>query len=307
MLRITELRLPLDHAEDALRPAIAGAPGPAPTPSCGASPSSSAAYDARKKTAILLIYTVDCELPTARRGRGAARASPATRTCGPAPTRATASSATRRPTSTPPGGRGRWSSASAPAACSPRWCWRRWACARIVLERGKAVRERTKDTWGLWRQRRARPRIERAVRRGRRRHLLRRQAVEPDQGPAPPHAQGARPNSSRPARRRRSCYVAKPHIGTFRLVGMVEKMRAEIEALGGEIRFQQRVDRRADRGRASVRGVTLASGEQIAADHVVLALGHSARDTFAMLHAPRRVHGGQAVLDRLPHRASAER
>jgi uncharacterized FAD-dependent dehydrogenase len=79
-------------------------------------------------------------------------------------------------------------------------------------------------------------------------------------------------------------YVSKPHIGTFRLVGMVEKMRADIESLDGEIRFQQRVtDLRIENGH--VRGVTLASGEEIRADCVILALGHSARDTFAMLHA----------------------
>jgi uncharacterized FAD-dependent dehydrogenase len=83
-------------------------------------------------------------------------------------------------------------------------------------------------------------------------------------------------------------YVAKPHIGTFRLVSMIENMRKEIEALGGEIRFGQRVDdiqieTDAD-GRRQLRGVTLADGSEIRADHVVLALGHSARDTFAMLH-----------------------
>jgi uncharacterized FAD-dependent dehydrogenase len=78
-------------------------------------------------------------------------------------------------------------------------------------------------------------------------------------------------------------YVSKPHIGTFRLVGMVEKIRADIEALGGEIRFEQRVtDVLIEAGH--IRGLTLAGGEQIEADHVVLALGHSARDTFAMLH-----------------------
>jgi uncharacterized FAD-dependent dehydrogenase len=83
-------------------------------------------------------------------------------------------------------------------------------------------------------------------------------------------------------------YVSKPHIGTFRLVTMVENMRNTIEALGGEIRFEQRVDdllvdTDAD-GVRHVRGVMLASGEQIRTDHVVLALGHSARDTVAMLH-----------------------
>ncbi|MCX7034005.1 MAG: hypothetical protein NT046_08550 [Arenimonas sp.] len=84
-------------------------------------------------------------------------------------------------------------------------------------------------------------------------------------------------------------YVSKPHIGTFRLVSMVEHMRATIEGLGGEIRFSQRVDDLdveldAD-GDRRVRGVVLASGEVIRADHVVMALGHSARDSFAMLHA----------------------
>jgi len=82
-------------------------------------------------------------------------------------------------------------------------------------------------------------------------------------------------------------YVAKPHIGTFRLVSMVEKMRADIVALGGEIRFEQHVSDVLIEGPEEarhIRGVTLASGEQIRSDHVVLALGHSARDTFQMLH-----------------------
>ena len=78
-------------------------------------------------------------------------------------------------------------------------------------------------------------------------------------------------------------YVNKPHIGTFRLVKMVESMRAKIESLGGEIRFQSRVeDLIIEQGK--VRGVVLADGERLAADHVVLAVGHSARDTFQMLH-----------------------
>ena len=83
-------------------------------------------------------------------------------------------------------------------------------------------------------------------------------------------------------------YVSKPHIGTFRLVGVVETMRASIEALGGEIRFQSKVSdiivERGSDSRGQVRGVVLASGEQIAGTHVVLAVGHSARDTFEMLH-----------------------
>ncbi len=78
-------------------------------------------------------------------------------------------------------------------------------------------------------------------------------------------------------------YVSKPHIGTFRLAGMVENMRKQIESLGGEIRFEQRLtDVLIEDGQLC--GVELASGEQIASRHVILALGHSARDTFRMLH-----------------------
>ncbi|MDE2566748.1 MAG: hypothetical protein KGL50_13265, partial [Burkholderiales bacterium] len=77
-------------------------------------------------------------------------------------------------------------------------------------------------------------------------------------------------------------YVSKPHIGTFRLVSMIEKMRAEITALGGEVRFGEQVlDLQIEAGR--LRGLRLASGAELRADHVVLAPGHSARDTFAML------------------------
>ena len=78
-------------------------------------------------------------------------------------------------------------------------------------------------------------------------------------------------------------YVAKPHIGTFRLVGIVETMREEIIALGGEIRFSQKVTG-FDIEAEQIRGVQLENGEHIAADHVILALGHSARDTFEALH-----------------------
>jgi hypothetical protein len=81
--------------------------------------------------------------------------------------------------------------------------------------------------------------------------------------------------------------AAKPHIGTFRLVKMVESLRATIESLGGEYRFQNRVEdidiAIDDDGTRHVQGVKLASGETIAAKHVVLAVGHSARDTFHML------------------------
>jgi len=153
----------------------------------------------------------------------------------------------------------------------------------IVLERGKQVRERTKDTWGLWRKSVLNPESN----------------VQFGEGGAGTFSDGKLYSQIKDPKflgrkvltefvkagaPEEILTIAKPHIGTFRLVGMVENMRAEIEALGGEIRFQQRVtDLLIEDGQ--VRGLTLASGEQIRADHVVMALGHSARDTFEMLHA----------------------
>jgi uncharacterized FAD-dependent dehydrogenase len=83
-----------------------------------------------------------------------------------------------------------------------------------------------------------------------------------------------------------------PHIGTFKLVRVVENLRAQIIALGGEVRFEQLIiDIRVESasGARQLRGLTVlnqATGhtEEMRADQVILALGHSARDTFAMLH-----------------------
>ena len=152
----------------------------------------------------------------------------------------------------------------------------------LVLERGKKVRERTKDTWDLWRKHTLHPESNVQFGEGGAgtfsdgklytqirdpRHLGRKVLTEFVKAGAPEEI----------------LYVSKPHIGTFRLVSMVEKMRAEIESLGGEIRFESRVeDLQIEEGQ--VRGVVLANGEEIRADHVILALGHSARDSFAMLH-----------------------
>ena len=157
----------------------------------------------------------------------------------------------------------------------------------IVLERGKGIRERTKDTWGLWRKSVLNPESNVQFGEGGAgtfsdgklysqikdpRHLGRKVLEEFVKAGAPEEI----------------LYVSKPHIGTFRLASMVMKMRAEIIALGGEIRFQQHVtDLVIEDGQ--IRGVGLADGSAIDTDHVVLAIGHSARDTFRLLHA-RGVH-----------------
>jgi len=152
----------------------------------------------------------------------------------------------------------------------------------LILERGKAVRERTKDTFGLWRQGVLNPESNVQFGEGGAgtfsdgklhsqikdpRHLGRKVLEEFVKAGAPEEI----------------LYVGKPHIGTFRLVGMVEKMRETIQSLGGEIRFESRVDD-IEIENGAVRGVVLASGERIATNHLVLAVGHSARDTFEMLH-----------------------
>jgi uncharacterized FAD-dependent dehydrogenase len=152
----------------------------------------------------------------------------------------------------------------------------------LVLERGKAVRERTKDTWNLWRKNVLDPESN----------------VQFGEGGAGTFSDGKLYSQIKDPKfygrkvirefvkagaPEEIVYVAKPHIGTFRLVGVVEKMREEIIALGGEIRFGQKVVG-LEIDHQQLRGLTLESGEHIAADHVVLALGHSARDTFKVLH-----------------------
>ena len=161
----------------------------------------------------------------------------------------------------------------------------------IVLERGKKVRERTQDTWGLWRKHVLNPESNVQFGEGGAgtfsdgklwsqikdpRHLGRKVMEEFVKAGAPPEI----------------LVESHPHIGTFKLVKVVESLRAQIIALGGEIRFEQRVTdmlvEDGDQGR-QVRGLTVldqASGQshEIRADQVVMALGHSARDTFAMLH-----------------------
>ena len=161
----------------------------------------------------------------------------------------------------------------------------------IVLERGKTVRERTKDTWGLWRKSTLNPESNVQFGEGGAgtfsdgklwsqikdpRFLGRKVMEEFVKAGAPPEI----------------LYEAHPHIGTFKLVKVVENLRAQIIALGGELRFEQRVIDvllQPDGEQQQLVGLQildLARNESytIPADHVVMALGHSARDTFAMLH-----------------------
>lgn len=152
----------------------------------------------------------------------------------------------------------------------------------IVLERGKEVRKRTKDTWGLWRKSTLNPESN----------------VQFGEGGAGTFSDGKLYSQIKDPKHygrkviqefvkagapEEIMYVSHPHIGTFRLVGMVEEMRNAIISLGGEIRFESRVvDIHIENNQ--VQGVTLQTGEFIATHHLVLAVGHSARDTFEMIH-----------------------
>ena len=78
-------------------------------------------------------------------------------------------------------------------------------------------------------------------------------------------------------------YDTKPHIGTDVLMDVVKGMRQAIISMGGDVRFRSKVVGFTTEG-DHISGVTLADGSHIPCTHAVLAIGHSARDTFAMLH-----------------------
>ena len=276
MLRITELRLPLDHREDALRPAIVGRLGVADA-DLTAFTVFKRSYDARKKSAIVLTYTIDCELRNEPVVFAQLAGQPHIR-----PTPDTGYHFVAHAPVDWPQDRRPLVVGFGPCGIFAALILAQMGLRPIVLERGKEVRERTKDTWGLWRKNVLNPKSNVQFGEGGAgtfsdgklwsqisdpRHLTRKVLNEFVKAGAPEEI----------------LFVAKPHIGTFRLVGVVEKMRAEIESLGGEVRFGQRVtDVLIEAGQ--IRGVTLHDGTRIASDHVVLALGHSARDTFAVLH-----------------------
>ena len=292
MLRLTDIKLPLDHPPEALPAAIVARLGIHADELAGHSVARRS-FDARRRGAITLIYSVDVDTPReadilARLltdpegvdggiGGEAGKVSPAPDTGYRHVARALPGDAPRPLVI----GMG-------PCGLFAALVLAQMGFRPIVLERGKAVRERTVDTFGLWRKKILDP--ESNVQYGEggagtfsdgklysqisdRRHHGRKVLTEFVAAGAPEEI----------------LYVSKPHIGTFRLVSMVEHMRATITALGGEIRFSSRVDdllvETAADGARRLRGVLLADGSEVHSDHVVMAPGHSARDTFAMLHA----------------------
>jgi uncharacterized FAD-dependent dehydrogenase len=274
MLRLTELKLPLDHPPSALSAAAAVRLG-IPEADILTLHVFRRGVDARKRGKIALVYTVDVEL--------AGEAGVLARHAGSAHVARTPDMTYRHVARAPSGGFVRPIVIGAgPCGLFATLTLAQMGFRPILLERGKIVRERTRDTFALWRKSVLSPESN----------------VQFGEGGAGTFSDGKLWSGIRdPAhlgRRVLDEFVragapaeilveAKPHIGTFRLVSMVESLRATIEALGGEYRFGARVEALLLGPGRAVAGVRLADGSELAGSHVVLAPGHSARDLFASL------------------------
>jgi uncharacterized FAD-dependent dehydrogenase len=284
MLRLNDIKLPLNHSEAELRSAVLSQLELSDEQLLSLK-IFKRSYDARKKNNILLIYLLDIEVSSGTEeallekfaGKSLIHTSPDTdyhflgKAAANFPT-----TEQQRPIVIGFG----------PCGILAALLLAQMGLKPIVLDRGQDVRQRTKDTWGLWRERKLN--TESNVQYGEggagtfsdgklysqvkdRRFLGRKVMTEFVKAGAPEEI----------------LMVSKPHIGTFKLVKMVENIRAEITALGGEIRFNSKVetlhrDSLAD-GQGQVTGVTLSNGETLHSRHIILAIGHSARDTFQML------------------------
>lgn len=285
MIRLTDLALPLDHSPEQLDAAVCERLGIAPD-ELERVILVRRGNDARRKTAIKLIYSLDVVV----RDEAAVLA----RHAGDHHVRPTPDTSYRFPTRAPDN----WSGprpvviGAGPCGLLAALVLAQMGFRPIIIERGKAVRERTKDTWGLWR--RSVLDTESNVQYGEGgagtfsdgklysrikdpRHLGRKVLVEFVKAGAPDDI----------------LTEAHPHIGTFRLVTMVMSIRETIESLGGEYRFGTRVEDFAIEtdadGTRRMKGLHLSTGEFLPAEHVIMAVGHSARDTFHMLF-DRGVH-----------------
>ncbi len=280
MIRLNQVKLPLDHSDDALQRFVLNKLSIAAEQLVDIHVFKRG-YDARKRNVITLIYTLDITLKDVDESAILSRfekdqnvrVSPDTtyKYVAQAP-----ADLTERPIVIGMG----------PCGLFTALILAQMGFKPILLERGKSVHERSKDTFRFWRKG----------------ELNTESNVQFGEGGAGTFSDGKLysqvkdPNflglkvkqefvaAGAPAE---IIYVNKPHIGTFKLVTMVERMRRKIIELGGEIRFQTRVEEINIEGQGEnrqVTGVTLNGGEVINSKHITLAIGHSARDTIAMLH-----------------------
>lgn len=308
MLRITEIKLSLNHDQSEIKTALLKklSIGEADLIEFSIF---KRGVDARKANAILLVYSLDVTLRNEARILAKFKHDPHVK---PAPD-TSYHFVTQAPTSlnTRPIVVG-----FGPAGIFAALILAQSGFKPLVLERGKAVRERTKDTWGLWRNGVLNPESN----------------VQFGEGGAGTFSDGKLYSQIKDPKHygrkvlnefvkagapEEILYVSHPHIGTFRLVGMVEKMRETIIALGGEIRFESRVDD-IEITDHTVQAVVLQNGERIPTHHLVLAVGHSARDTFEMIHRKGvyveakpfsigfRIEHPQSMIDRARHGPNAQ-
>jgi hypothetical protein len=273
MLRINEVKLPLDHSEEELKQALLKRLAISASDLIRFS-IFKRSYDARKRAAILLIYSLDAEVKqeaTVLKRLSSDRHIMLTPNIEYQYVASAPDGLTDRPVVIGTG----------PCGLFAGLLLAQMGFKPIILERGKAVRERTKDTWGLWRKGELNPESN----------------VQYGEGGAGTFSDGKLYSQIKDPKHLghkvlqefvkagapdEIMYVSKPHIGTFRLVSMVESMRANIIELGGEVRFSSKVEQLI-LNNGQVEGVELANGEKIPSKHVVLAIGHSARDTFYKL------------------------
>ena len=275
MIRITELPLPLDHPDEALRAAIVRRLGIADADLLGFEVFRRG-YDARRKNSVIVfVYTIDL---SARDEAAILRRLAHDRQVGRAP------DTSYHPVGQAPAG---LQERPVIVGFGPCGLFAALILAQagfrpLVLERGREVRRRTRDTWALWRRNTLDP--ESNVQFGEGGAGLFSDGKLYSQIKDPKfYGRKVMQEFVRAGAPAEILCVSKPHIGTFRLTGIVTAMREEILALGGEVRFESRVvDLLLEDGQ--VEGVVLDGGEVVRGRHVVLALGHSARDTVRMLH-----------------------
>lgn len=285
MLRISELKLPLGHPPEAMAPAIVTRLG-IEADDLVSFAVARRAHDARRKSAILMVYSVDVVLRD--------EAAVLSRFEGDHQVRVTPDTDYRFVAKAPAGFEGPRPVVIGAGPCGlfAGLILAQMGLRPIIVDRGKVVRERTKDTWGLWRRGELNPESN----------------VQFGEGGAGTFSDGKLYSQIKDPRflgrkvleefvkagaPEEILTEAHPHIGTFRLVHMVENMRALIESLGGEYRWQHKVEDfdievGAD-GSRRLQGLHIAGGDYLPVRHVVMALGHSARDTFQVLY-DRGVH-----------------
>ncbi len=278
MLRLSELKLPLEHSESDLEAAVRARLIEIGVKGDGMESFTvfRRAHDARKRSDIKLTYIVDIEVKDEEAARKRIAGKPNWSVTPDMTYRFVAQAPQHTQTPRPVViGMG-------PCGLLAGLILAQMGFRPIILERGKEVRERTRDTFGLWRKSVLNPESN----------------VQFGEGGAGTFSDGKLYSQIKdPKHYGRKVlhefvkagapedilFKARPHIGTFRLVKMVENIRAEIFALGGEIRFGTRVDDIDIEG-GRVRGLQLSNGDYLPCEQVVLAVGHSARDTFEMLY-----------------------